>query len=339
MRDGTLHVGPSFETPEEAEAWVAHFRRAATSAEKTGKAITLDDAMDIVREDMRADGASAATIRFGEEKFKALCCGWAGATAMHRIGSTQVRAYMKHRREEDGCGNVTIRGDLVQLKRLFAVAMREDRLHESPFDKKRIRMPKVDSRRFDHLEPGDIDAMLAAIRAVASQRQKAAWAADVIEFLWLTGIRRTELARLRTDAIDLFRGSLTIQGKTGHRKLPMVAKTKEVAARLVSAAGEDGFLVPSPMGTEVHRAGVVSQVFARWKTRLTIQNHGAAHTMRHSWATHMARNGVSVMDLMLLGGWSSPTQVARYYHGTESHLRAALEAVTTKAAEVAKTGT
>lgn len=330
MRAGELYTSPSFATAEEAAEWVARLRKADNLAQ-SGAPLDLEGAMELLRREQAASGVRPASIQFTEAKFAMLCLAWPPTTYLHRIGAPQVQSYMAHRREK-GAAAQTIHHEVALLKRLFSVARRSRRLLASPFDDGAVRLPKVRNKRFDHLTREQVESILERIRAAAAAEPSWAWQADVVEFLFLTGLRRSELARLRVADIDPFKGTVQVRAKIEDEQLLHLAeRTKVVVGRLIAAADDDGFLIPSkaadPAKAEASRANAITHLVARWKARLGIKLHGAAHVLRHSFGTELVKVPGLPFALAQRGmRHRTPAMTMRYFHESAGEMRAVAEA-------------
>jgi integrase/recombinase XerC len=342
MRNRVLVTSPSFATPEEAADWVARFHRADELADH-GAPLSLADAMELLRREQQANGVRPASVDFTEAKFAMLCRAWPAATYLHRIGAPQVQTYMAKRREQ-GAAAQTIHHETALLKRLFVVARRNRRLIASPFDDGAVRLPKVRNKRFDHLTREQVESILARIRDAAERQPSWAWQADVVEFLFCTGLRRAELARLRVADIDPFKGTLTVRAKVDDvQTVHLAERTKAIVGRLIAAADPSGYLIPSPVDdprkAERARANAVTHLFARWKQRLGLKLHGAAHVLRHSFGTELVKVPGLPFALAQRGmRHRTPSMTMRYFHESADEMRAVAEAVARGAAFAQPTG-
>ncbi|MBL8752289.1 MAG: tyrosine-type recombinase/integrase [Planctomycetes bacterium] len=331
MRNGSLFTSPSMTTPEDAAAWVERFQRADEMAEG-GAPLSLDGAMELLRREQAANGVRPASVDFTEQKFAKLCVAWASTTYLHRIGAPQVQTYMAKRREQ-GVAGQTIHHEVALLKRLFVVARRNRRLLASPFDDGAVRMPKVRNKRYDHMTREQIETVLQRIRTAAEREPAWAWQADVVEFLFLTGLRRAELARLRVDDVDPFKGTVAVRAKVDDLQvLHLAERTKAIASRLIAAADKTGHLIPSdvadPRKAEHARANTITHLIARWKDRLGLKLHGAAHVLRHSFGTELVKVPGLPFALAQRGmRHRTPAMTMRYFHESADEMRAVAEAV------------
>ena len=119
----------------------------------------------------------------------------------------------------------------------------------------------------------------------------------VIELLWCTGLRVSELARLACTDVDLAGGYAVVrQSKTGR---PRLVPLSDRACRLIRRqTNGDGSL----LGMSAHAI------------QLMLRRLGApsAHAWRRGWAVHALRSGVSQTSVQAAAGWSSGAMVTRY---------------------------
>jgi integrase/recombinase XerC len=152
----------------------------------------------------------------------------------------------------------------------------------------------------------------------------------IVELLYGTGIRVSELIGLDVDDIDNDRRTLRVLGKGNKERTvpfgtpaeaalrewlttgrPSLAGTKTGAALLIGARG--GRLDPRTAREVVHRA-----------TGSAATSVGP-HALRHSAATHLLEGGADLRVVQELLGHASPVTTQRYTHVTVERLRAAFE--------------
>jgi integrase/recombinase XerD len=143
----------------------------------------------------------------------------------------------------------------------------------------------------------------------------------MLELLYSTGLRRTEVANLRRYDADLARLTLFVhEGKGGRdRVVPLGARAAawldrylmEARPRLLGGTSEALFVTdwgqpvtPEQVATAVRRA----------KARAGVKKPGACHLLRHACATHMLDNGADVRFIQALLGHASLATTERYTH-------------------------
>ena len=134
----------------------------------------------------------------------------------------------------------------------------------------------------------------AALAKATSVRDKA-----LIEVLWSCGLRRSEIARLSAEDVNLTEGFLVIrQSKTGKpRVAPLSPSARQAVRRLLR--GRSGGSV-FEMSTNAIRL------------RLQRLQVPSAHAWRRGWAVQSIRRGVSESSIKTVAGWASGSMVVRY---------------------------
>ena len=165
----------------------------------------------------------------------------------------------------------------------------------------------------------DVDRLLCQPRAAArSRRPDALRDLAMIETLYASGMRVSELVALDTGDVDFDTGLIACPGKAGRRrKVPLRAQAIEAVEDYLehgrpSLAGQDEqALFVNHRGTRLTRQGfwLILKAYAE---EAEIENL-TPHTLRHSFATHALRDGADLRDVQqLLGHVSiSTTQVYR----------------------------
>jgi integrase/recombinase XerD len=163
--------------------------------------------------------------------------------------------------------------------------------------------------------------------------------------LYATGVRRTELIRLKTEDIDSQRMIVHIRQGKGNRDrdVPLTPKLLETLREywrwmkpktylfpgMVDGWRADKPLTPKCVWTAVRDAA----------KRAGIKKRVSPHTLRHSWATHLLENGTDIRTIQLLLGHAELEATTVYLHLSRRHLQAVvnpLETLPTPALETLK---
>ena len=163
--------------------------------------------------------------------------------------------------------------------------------------------------------------------------------------LYATGVRRTELIRLKTEDIDSKRMIVHIRQGKGNRDrdVPLTPKLLETLREywrwmkpktylfpgMVDGWRADKPLTPKCVWTAVRDAA----------KRAGIKKPVSPHTLRHSWATHLLENGTDLRTIQLLLGHAELEATTVYLHLSRRHLQAVanpLETLPTPALETLK---
>lgn len=175
---------------------------------------------------------------------------------------------------------------------------------------------KVKLTRIDFFEPEEFRAVLGRIEMM--QRKHSPRMIAVATVLANTGLRRSEMVRCRERDINLRSNVLYVDGKTAAREIPFSEDTAGGFRWLLDYHG-DGFIAPRQPET-------LGLLFATWR-KLLDEPRWKCHTMRHTAATSMLRNGVDVETVRVLMGHHDLRQTQRYCHVSSSSLRDAVESL------------
>ncbi|MDR1308370.1 MAG: site-specific integrase [Deltaproteobacteria bacterium] len=186
-----------------------------------------------------------------------------------------------------------------------------------------FRMPRPDNKGERWLRPGEAERLLSALRASSPL-----WH-DMALVSLHSGLRLTELYRLRVGDVDA--GSMTaiVCGKGGRRE--PVALTQEAFGAIAGRGGGPGELV---FRTGTGKRPDKSVPFARAVELLGL-NEGVTdrrqrvwfHTLRHTFASWLVQGGVDLYTVQHLMRHRSPQMTQRYAHLDPARLRAPLEVI------------
>ncbi len=202
------------------------------------------------------------------------------------------------------------------LRSFYKYAVREGRIAEDPT--LLVSMPQLGAPLPKSLSEADVEALLAApdTEDTLGLRDR-----TMLEVLYATGLRVTELISLTLDEINLREGSLRVFGKgSKERLIPLgeeaIAWLEDYlkTARPLLLGGQPGdILFPSQRGTPMtrqtfwHRIKLHAQV-AGIRTSLS------PHTLRHAFATHLLNHGADLRTVQMLLGHTSLSTTQIYTH-------------------------
>ena len=133
----------------------------------------------------------------------------------------------------------------------------------------------------------------------------------VFMFSLMTGLRKSNILNLRWDQVDLVNNRIIIQGnemKAG--KTHMVPLTDDMKSILIAQVGKSSEYVFTNSGRKIKS---IQKPFGKALAITGIENY-RWHDNRHTWASILVQNGVSLYELQEMGGWSNHEMVKRYAH-------------------------
>ncbi len=189
-----------------------------------------------------------------------------------------------------------------------------------------IKLPKM-PRRLPRLilNPSDVKRLMATpdMRTSMGYRDRV-----VLEILYDTAIRRSEMARIRLPDLDLNGGYIRITGKgEKERVVPVSRRVCELVKNYILSVrpayvrGKDPwYLLLNPEGKAVN-VHLVWQIVRRNARLSGVKKHVTPHTFRHTCATHMLKNGAPIRHLQEMLGHESLESTQIYTHVTINDLK------------------
>jgi site-specific recombinase XerD len=150
------------------------------------------------------------------------------------------------------------------------------------------------------LSEGEVLALLE--QGACDARERA-----VLETLYGTGLRAAELVRLRLDDVDLQAGLVFVRQGKGRkdRVVPLGPRLVLLLANYLRVRRRsDGPLFRTATGRPLSRSQLRELVFKAGQ-RAGLVRRASPHRLRHSYATHLVRNGADVRKVQLLLGHAS----------------------------------
>ncbi len=150
----------------------------------------------------------------------------------------------------------------------------------------------------------------------------------ILELLYGSGLRISELVGLDVDDIDLEEGTVRVLGKGGkERSVPLGRYAREAVGSYLTrsrpelaSVGSRGALFLNQRGGRITRQSC-SRSLAGYVRLAGIERHVSLHTLRHSFATHLLEGGADVRVVQELLGHASVATTQVYTLVTEEHLR------------------
>lgn len=241
-------------------------------------------------------------------------------SAWPELTDQHLSVYLLHLRDRDYASS-TVARKTAAIKSFCSFLMTEGVMRTDPAA--RMSSPKVDKYVPRAITPDEVDRLLAEpLRATDESRPEALRDHAMLETLYSTGMRVSELVSLNLGDIDLEQASVRCSGKAGRSRLvPLRPTAVDALSRYLDdgrpsiAISEDGALFLNHRGSRLTRQGfwLILKVYAE---RAQVGDI-TPHTLRHSFATHALKHGIGLRDVQhMLGHVSiSTTQVYRRLAG------------------------
>jgi len=146
----------------------------------------------------------------------------------------------------------------------------------------------------------------------------------ILELLYSSGLRVSELSGLNTDDINIKEGLVKIKGKgKKERIVPVGSKAvdaiKSYLIERIFLKSKDRALFLNRLGRRLTDRGV-RRIVVKYARALAINGHIGPHTIRHSFASHLLQGGADLRVIQELLGHSSLSTTQKYTHLDIAHL-------------------
>jgi integrase/recombinase XerC len=241
-----------------------------------------------------------------------------------------IRVYLSALADR-GLAASSIAGRLAAVRSLYRHALRNGRIEADPLAG--VRAPRRPSRLPRVLSIEEAAALVTAPRRLRARDEALARRdAAMLELLYATGMRISELAGLTLDRLDVDRRRLRVVGK-GNKERELLfgapaasalraylgAARPELASRATSTTAAV-FLNARGAALGIRGARLV---VARWVEAIRGPSRASPHTLRHSFATHLLEGGADLRVVQELLGHANLQTTQVYTHLSDAALRSA----------------
>ncbi len=212
---------------------------------------------------------------------------------------------------------------LSSFRRFFRYMVREGVLSVDPTA--RISMPKVGRPLPKALPEEDVEALLEApdVKDPLGHRDR-----TMLEVLYATGLRVTELVSLRLSQININQGVVRIVGKGGRERLiPLGEESIEWLQDFIAGPRmeillerQTDYLFPTRRGDRMTRQAFW-HIIKRYAEKADISSSLSPHTLRHAFATHLLNHGADLRVVQMLLGHSDLSTTQIYTHVARERLK------------------
>ncbi|MEX2353742.1 MAG: site-specific tyrosine recombinase XerD [Gammaproteobacteria bacterium] len=212
---------------------------------------------------------------------------------------------------------------LSSLRRLFQYLAREGRVKKDPTIN--VESPRLGRQLPKSLTESEVESLLDApdTDTATGMRDRV-----MLEVLYATGLRVSELVSMRLDQLNLRQGVVRIIGKGNKERLvPLGEESMDWLARYLRDVRPGFFkgspgtaLFPSTRGTEMTRQ-TFWHAIKRHAARAGIGKPLSPHTLRHAFATHLLNHGADLRVVQMLLGHSDISTTQIYTHVARERLK------------------
>lgn len=229
-----------------------------------------------------------------------------------------------HKLKEEGKSSRTIARHISSVRSFHQFLLREKITTQDPTV--HLEMPKIDQKLPSVLSVAEVDKLISMPESGKLQGKR-----DIalLELLYGTGMRVSELIGLNMDDVHLSMGFVRVFGKGGKERIvPLgggainacTSYIREARPDFISKTkGTDAFLV-NMRGGRLTRQGCW-KIIKGYAVKAGIQKELTPHILRHSFATHLIENGADIRAVQEMLGHSDISTTQIYTHVSKARLK------------------
>lgn len=202
---------------------------------------------------------------------------------------------------------VKVNIDFRTLRAFFQTAVRWKIVKENPFSG--VRQIRVPTERPIYISKAEFQKLLAAITF--------GWFRELVIFATCTMMRAGEILSLQWNSIDLGRKLIFVENRKDFRtkttKPRVIPMNDWVFRFLATRERKGGFVFTNPKGERL-KVGYVSHRFKKFVLKSGLSNELHFHSLRHTGATWLVQDGVSIYAVQKILGHSSIAMTQVYSH-------------------------
>lgn len=236
-----------------------------------------------------------------------------GITDVKKINDTQMNAYMLYL-EKNNFATATISRYVSSIKSFFNFLIKQREIDKEPTYM--IKAPKVIKKAPDILSVEQIDKLLSQ---PDTSKPKGIRDKAMLEILYATGIRVSELINLKISSINLQMGFITCCDNEKERIIPFGNHAKQAILDYIGSArlklvkdSSNEIFFTNCSGGSMSRQGFW-KIIKSYGVKAGIEEEITPHTLRHSFAAHLVQNGADLHSVQEMLGHSDISTTTQIY--------------------------
>jgi integrase/recombinase XerD len=235
---------------------------------------------------------------------------------------TDISAYLQFRQQQ-GTGTRSAARILSSLRKFYSFSLRDNKINADPT--RLLDTPHIGRSLPNSLSEREVDLLLTAPNTlhVLGFRDK-----TMLELLYATGLRVTELVNLTFQQVSFRQGCLRVTGKGDKERLiPFGEEAMDWLERYISTTRltllsnrQSDYLFVTARATNMTRQAFW-HIIKRYAKLAGIDQTLSPHTLRHAFATHLLNHGADLRAVQMLLGHSDLSTTQIYTHIAQQRMK------------------
>ncbi len=244
-----------------------------------------------------------------------------GITNVQDIAAGNLNDYMKYL-EDNHFAIATVSRNVASIKAFYHYLMQEGIVSEDVSEK--LKAPKIEKKIPEIMSPEEVVRLLEQPGGDSPKeiRDKA-----MLELLYATGIRVTELITLKVSDVNMQMSFLVCKDANKERVIPFGSAAKKALERYLDGIREEmmddkksDILFANCSGQPMSRQGFW-KLIKYYAKKADIKADITPHTLRHSFAAHLVENGADLRSVQEMLGHSDISTTQIYANLNHNHIR------------------
>lgn len=243
-------------------------------------------------------------------------------TDIHNITADDLSTYIDYLNKL-GKAPTTISRSIASIKAFFKFASEQGIIESDPA--KDIKAPKIEKKMPEILSVKEVDSLL---RQPSKKTPKELRDKAMLELIYATGMRVSELINLKSEDVNLQSGFIHCVDRTKERMIPfgseakraLVAYIKNGRMQLIGDNEDTGFLFTNCAGKPMSRQGFW-KLIKYYSKKAGIDADITPHTLRHSFAAHLVENGADLKVVQEMLGHSDVATTQIYLNAGNKRIK------------------
>lgn len=215
--------------------------------------------------------------------------------------------------EKQGMSAATVSRSIASMKAFYSYLLKQGKIEVNPAEG--LKPPKVEKK-----VPGvlSISEMAALLESPDDRTPKGIRDRAMLELLYATGIRVTELISLKMSDLNMNMEYIVCRDREKERIIPFGREAKKALEKYLKSARQElleqnvsEILFPNCSGTDMSRQGFW-KLLKQYAKKAGIQMEITPHTLRHSFAVHLVDNGADLRVVQEMLGHSDISTTMLY---------------------------
>ena len=245
-----------------------------------------------------------------------------GMTDILNTSSTEIVAFL-HNLKISGKSAATVNRKLASVRAFFNYLIEAGLIKVNPTAN--IKSPKIERKKVEYLEMDEIEKLMAVPDdSVRGLRDRA-----ILEVLYATGIRVSEIIETNLEDVNMRMGFITCASQQSHARIVPLGRPARAALenyiyeardQLLHGREDETALFVNFYGSRMTRQGLW-KVLKEYGEKAGLSHKLTPHIIRNSFAVHMLQNGADLKSLQELMGHEDISATQIYLSATKSRIK------------------